>query len=125
MIHQSKTTPQDVSTNWYVREKILVRMLAQKLIFIHNFEKRRSFPRWQTNVDWVVKIRKFNSLSVADFPDTVIINWKAGGTTNICWEKQIHIQRNEWFCSFLGIDPESKIWCNSNIEAFQSFYLKL
>jgi len=100
-------------------------MLAQKLIFIHNYEKQRSVPRWQTNVDWVVKIRKFNSLSVVDFPDTVIINWKAGGTSNICWKKEIPIQRNEWFCNFLGIHPKAQIWYSSNIEAFQSFYSKL
>ena len=122
MIYQSLI---DSPTNWRVEEKVLVRMLAQKLIFIHNFEKRRDFPRWRTNVDWVVKIRKFNSLSVVDFPDTVLINWKAGGTSNVCWEKQIHIQRNKWLCKFLGIDPEAQIWINSHIEAFRTFYTKL
>ena len=100
-------------------------MLAQKLIFIHNFEKRRNLPRWQTNVDWVVKIRKFNSLSVEDFPDTALLNWKAGGTANLCWEKQIHIQRNKWFCDYLGIDSEAHNWRSSHIEEFRPFYLKM
>ena len=124
-LNDSQKTAPDTSTNWHVEEKIFVRMLAQKLIFIHNFEKRRSLPRWRTNVDWAVKIRNFSSLSVVDFPDTVIVNWKAGGTSKVCWEKQIHIQRNKWFCDFLGIDPEAQIWSNSDIEVFQSFYLKM
>lgn len=126
MFHQSPIIHLDPAKKaWHTERKVSVRMLAQKLIFIHNTEKQCRFPRWRTNVDWCVKIRKFNSLAYEDYPDTTIVNWKAGGTINVCWKKQVHVSRNEWFCHFLGINPESATWCDSDLEEFQSYYLEI
>ena len=102
--------------------KVFVRMLAQKLIFIHNAEKVQEDPRWRTNIDWVVKVREFNSISEMQFPDTTITNWKAGGTHDICWEKRINSARNLWLCRYLGIDHNGTTWRFSDMKDFSEFY---
>lgn len=99
-----------------------IKYLAQKLVVIHNLEKMRDCPRWKTNVDWVVQIRKHHSLTDMAFPDTTLNNWKAGGTSPTCWNKKVNSHRNVWLCQFLGIDPHCDNWLSSDVKTFIVFY---
>lgn len=108
-----------------MRDRLLVRFLAQKLMIIHRLEVESVNPRWLSNVDWVSKIRKRFNLNPDDLPDTTIINWKAGGTQSQCWLKEIPVVRNNWLCSYLGFSPDNPKWLAASVPEFIEFYKSL
>lgn len=107
------------------KNRVLVRYLAQKLIMIHDLEKKSEFPRWKTNIDWVRQLRRFHGIETWMFPDTTIINWKQGGTSHECWNKEIPNIKNSWFCQFLGFSSEMSPWRNGSLDEFSEFYREL